>query len=74
MEINLTLSVQSSVRIQIPKLPAAFVGTGDLFTALTTAWLHTTDNDLAATLERVIASMQAVLNRQEDPSRFNPVQ
>ena len=27
------------VQVLIPKLPAAFVGTGDLFTALSTAWL-----------------------------------
>ena len=26
-------------QVLIPKFPAAFVGTGDLFTALTTAWL-----------------------------------
>jgi len=51
------------VKTRIPKLPAAFVGTGDLFTALTTAWLTRTGGDLATTLDRTIATMQAVLNR-----------
>ena len=49
----------------MPKLPLAFVGTGDLFTALTTAWLKLTNGDLPTTLEKVIASMQAVLKRTQ---------
>ena len=52
-----------AVRIYIPKFPAAFVGTGDLFTALVTAWLSRTGNDLVKTLENTIATMQAVLTR-----------
>ncbi len=50
-------------RIRIPRVPAAFVGTGDLFTALCTAWLRLDKGDLGSTLERTIASMQAVLRR-----------
>ncbi len=53
-------------RIRIPKLPAAFVGTGDLFTALCTAWLQRLSGDLPSTLERTIATMQAVLRRTLD--------
>ncbi len=54
------------MRIFIPKFEAAFVGSGDLFTALSTAWLDRTDNDLATALERTIGSMQSVLRRTVD--------
>ncbi len=50
-------------RIEIPRLPAAFVGTGDLFTALCTAWLRRSDGQLSAALEKTIGTMQAVLRR-----------
>ena len=42
-------------------------GTGDLFTALCTAWLTKTEGDLKVSLERTIATMQAVLTRQTSP-------
>jgi len=54
---------QRAFRISIPRFPAAFVGTGDLFTALVTAWLRKLDNSLPEALERTIATMQAVLAR-----------
>lgn len=51
------------VKVLIPKFPAAFVGTGDLFTALSTAWMAKTDGNLKVSLEKTIATMQAVLER-----------
>jgi len=51
------------VKVLIPKFPAAFVGTGDLFTALSTAWLARTGGDLKLSLEKTINTMQAVLER-----------
>jgi len=51
------------VKVLIPKFPAAFVGTGDLFTALSTAWLARTGGDLKTSLEKTIGTMQAVLAR-----------
>jgi len=51
------------VRVEIPRLPASFVGTGDLFTALTTGWLDRTEGDLKTSLERTTGTMQAVLKR-----------
>jgi len=60
---RLTGGVKTVVRVEIPKFPAAFVGTGDLFTALCTAWLTKTEGDLKVSLERTIATMQAVLTR-----------
>ncbi|TRY73309.1 hypothetical protein TCAL_02240 [Tigriopus californicus] len=50
-------------KIEIPKFPAAFVGTGDLFTALSTAWLRRSGNDVKMSLEKTIATMQVVLGR-----------
>jgi len=60
---RVTDGVKTVVRLEIPKFPAAFVGTGDLFTALCTAWLSKTDGDIKVCLERTIATMQAVLTR-----------
>jgi pyridoxal/pyridoxine/pyridoxamine kinase len=57
-------------RIEFPKFPLAFVGSGDLFTALLTAWLTRSggsnwpcDMDISLALEKTVATMQAVLNR-----------
>ena len=57
-------------RIEYPKLPIPFVGSGDLFTALLTAWLTKSggnywpkEMDIPAALEKTVATMQAVLNR-----------
>jgi len=54
------------VKVLIPKFPASFVGTGDLFTALVTAWLTKTEGDLKLSMERTIDTMQAVLGRTLD--------
>jgi len=54
------------VRIHMPKLPREFTGTGDLFTALFTAWLYQTKGDIKVSLERTVATMQAVLKRTLD--------
>jgi len=57
-------------KIEFPKLPLPFVGSGDLFTALLTAWLTRSGNNdwpynmnIPLALEKTIATMQAVLNR-----------
>jgi len=52
-----------AVKINIPKLPASFTGTGDLFTALFLAWSYKTKNRLKETIERTINTLQAVLKR-----------
>ena len=46
------------MQVLIPKFAAAFVGTGDLFTALSTAWLARTGGDLKLALEKTIGTMQ----------------
>ena len=46
------------LQVLIPKFPAAFVDTGDLFTALSTAWLSKTQGNLKMSLERTIDTLQ----------------
>ncbi|KAJ0176597.1 hypothetical protein K1T71_007776 [Dendrolimus kikuchii] len=48
-------------KIVIPQLDAAFTGTGDLFAALFLAWFHKTNNDVKLTLEKTIATLQAIV-------------
>lgn len=54
--------IQKGYKIEIPRLPATFTGTGDLFAALFLAWMAKT-NDLQETLEGTVATLQAVLKR-----------
>lgn len=49
-------------KIEIPRLPATFTGTGDLFAALFLAWMSKL-NDLQAALEKTVGTLQAVLKR-----------
>lgn len=54
---------KTRVSISIPRLSATFTGTGDLFAALFLAWMHRTNNRVAESLEKTVATVQAVLNR-----------
>lgn len=56
------------LKINIPRLPATFTGTGDLFAALFLAWLAKS-NDLQTALESTIATLQAVLKRTFQSAR-----
>jgi len=53
-------------KIEFPRLPVAFVGSGDLFTAMFTAWLTKHDGDIFAALEYTVGVMRAVLGRTMD--------
>ena len=46
------------VRVRIERLAASFVGSGDLFTALITAWLHHSGDNLKTALEKTFGTMQ----------------
>ncbi|XP_023713305.1 pyridoxal kinase isoform X1 [Cryptotermes secundus] len=54
---------KTDLTIHIPKLPHTFTGTGDLFAALLLAWMWHTNNKLKPSLEKIIATLQAVLKR-----------
>ncbi|CAB1346958.1 unnamed protein product, partial [Coregonus sp. 'balchen'] len=43
------------IRIEMPKVDAVFVGTGDLFTAMLLAWSHHHPNDLKAACEKTVS-------------------
>ncbi|KAK7107520.1 pyridoxal kinase-like isoform X1 [Littorina saxatilis] len=49
-------------RLEMPKLDAIFVGTGDLFAASLLGWSHR-DGELKAALEKTIATLQAVIKK-----------
>jgi len=64
----------TKVKVLIPKFPAAFVGTGDLFTALSTAWLARSGGDLKSSLEKTIGTMQVVLGRTLEHAKTAAIQ
>lgn len=51
------------IRMDIPKVDAVFVGTGDLFAAMLLAWTHHHPNDLKAACEKTVSVMQHVIKR-----------
>ena len=50
-------------KLDIPRLPHLFTGTGDLFAALLLAWLHRSDGNLPLALNNSVSSLQGVLRR-----------
>ncbi|KAL6847069.1 hypothetical protein ACP4OV_022922 [Aristida adscensionis] len=62
-------------KIEIPKIPAYFTGTGDLTTALLLGWSNKYPDNLETAAELAVSSLQAVLRRTvEDYKRagFDP--
>ncbi|XP_053483463.1 pyridoxal (pyridoxine, vitamin B6) kinase a [Ictalurus furcatus] len=51
------------IRLDIPKVDAVFVGTGDLFAAMLLAWTHRHPNDLKKACEKTVSVMQHVIKR-----------
>lgn len=51
------------ITMEIPKLPMTFTGTGDLFTSMFLSWMYKTKGKLKESLEKTIASLQAVIKR-----------
>ncbi|KAF5881003.1 pyridoxal kinase-like [Clarias magur] len=51
------------IRLDIPKVDAVFVGTGDLFAAMLLAWTHHHPNDLKKACEKTVSVMQHVIKR-----------
>lgn len=52
--------------MEIKKLPLNFTGSGDLFASLFLSWMHKTCNNLKDSLEKTVATLQAVLQRTLD--------
>ncbi|XP_071393165.1 pyridoxal (pyridoxine, vitamin B6) kinase b isoform X1 [Centroberyx affinis] len=51
------------VRMEVPKVDAVFVGTGDLFAAMLLAWTHHYPNDLKTACEKTFSVMHHVIQR-----------
>uniref|UniRef100_A0A674N423 Pyridoxal kinase n=1 Tax=Takifugu rubripes TaxID=31033 RepID=A0A674N423_TAKRU len=51
------------VRLEVPKVDAVFVGTGDLFAAMLLAWTHHYPNDLKMACEKTFSVMHHVIQR-----------
>lgn len=60
---NFILLGKEYVEINIPLIDQSFTGTGDLFTSLILIWLNLTDNNLKQSMEKTVATIQAVLKR-----------
>ncbi|EFX76771.1 hypothetical protein DAPPUDRAFT_198770 [Daphnia pulex] len=50
-------------KLDIPRLPHLFTGTGDLFSALLLAWLHISGGNLSLAMANSLGSLQGVLHR-----------
>ncbi|XP_064413274.1 pyridoxal kinase [Latimeria chalumnae] len=51
------------IRLEIPKVEAVFVGTGDLFAAMLLAWTHLHPDNLKMACEKTVSAMHHVLQR-----------
>lgn len=56
-------ATEEKMTMEIKKLPITFTGTGDLFTSLFLSWMYKTNGTLKESLEKTIASLQAVIKR-----------
>ncbi|XP_013421781.1 pyridoxal kinase [Lingula anatina] len=54
---------KTGIRLEIPKLPANFTGTGDLFAALLLAWMDKHAGNLKLACEKTISTIQVILKR-----------
>ncbi|XP_025192050.1 pyridoxal kinase [Melanaphis sacchari] len=65
------------VELDIPIIDQSFIGTGDFFTALLLIWMNLTNNDLKHSMEKTVATIQAVLKRTtkyvNENSSKNPI-
>ncbi|XP_040588372.1 pyridoxal kinase [Mesocricetus auratus] len=56
-------TVTQRIRMEMRKVDAVFVGTGDLFAAMLLAWTHKHPDNLKAACEKTVSAMQHVLER-----------
>lgn len=55
--------VTQQIRMDIPRVEAVFVGTGDLFAAMLLAWTHLHPNDLKMVCEKTVSVLHHVIKR-----------
>lgn len=56
-------TVTQRIRMEMRKVDAVFVGTGDLFAAMLLAWTHKHPDNLKVACEKTVSAMQHVLQR-----------
>ncbi|MEQ2305615.1 hypothetical protein AMECASPLE_039592, partial [Ameca splendens] len=56
-------STSQKICLDIPKVDAVFVGTGDLFAAMLLAWTHHHPKDLKTACEKTVSLMHHVIRR-----------
>lgn len=56
-------TVTQRIRMEMRKVDAVFVGTGDLFAAMLLAWTHQHPDNLKVACEKTVSAMQHVLQR-----------
>lgn len=56
-------TVTQRIRMEMRKVDAVFVGTGDLFAAMLLAWTHQHPDNLKVACEKTLSAMQHVLQR-----------
>lgn len=56
-------TVTQRIRLEMRKVDAVFVGTGDLFAAMLLAWTHKHPDNLKVACEKTVSAMQHVLQR-----------
>ncbi|XP_060862191.1 pyridoxal kinase-like [Metopolophium dirhodum] len=61
--IGRNFSYEEYVELDIPIIDQSFIGTGDFFTALLLIWMNLTNNNLKHSIEKTVATIQAVLKR-----------
>ncbi|CAH1709342.1 unnamed protein product [Aphis gossypii] len=75
--IGRNFSYEEYIELDIPIIDQSFIGTGDFFTALLLIWMNLTNNDLKHSMEKTVATIQAVLKRTikytNENSLKNPV-
>ena len=49
--------------MEVPKLEGYYTGTGDLFAALTLAWMHRLPGQTRSAVRSVVSTVQAVIRR-----------
>ncbi|RHY00892.1 hypothetical protein DYB25_014330, partial [Aphanomyces astaci] len=63
--------LSNTFKMEVPRLPAYYSGTGDLFAALLLSWLTRHPSNLKVALETVVATVQAVMRRTNDAQSAN---
>nr|CAG4645648.1 EOG090X09AY [Lynceus sp. MCZ IZ 141354] len=76
-DVSLTAFISAAIggekyRIDIPRLPYIFTGTGDLFSALLLAWMNIHEGQLRLAFEKTVCTLQDVLHRTSNYAAPNP--